>query len=125
MVARGEVWWGETPDEKGRPFLDVSRDAANRVMQRVLVAPVTSRIRGIPSELPLGEAEGLLQKAKSLLEKADTPANRSLRVHLMLSTAAFFGLSGHADDARNMVSEVLNHDKDNDYAKELLAALGH
>ena len=76
-------------------------------------------------EPALGEAEGLLQKAKSLLEKADTPANRSLRVHLMLSTAAFFGLSGHADDARNMVSEVLNHDKDNDYAKELLAALGH
>lgn len=59
MVARGEVWWGETPDEKGRPFLVVSRDAANRVMQRVLVAPVTRRIRGVPSELPLGEGEGL------------------------------------------------------------------
>jgi len=59
VVARGEVWWGETPDEKGRPFLVVSRDAANRVMQRVLVAPVTRRIRGVPSELPLGEGEGL------------------------------------------------------------------
>ncbi|MEW6154676.1 MAG: type II toxin-antitoxin system PemK/MazF family toxin [Actinomycetota bacterium] len=59
VVGRGEVWWGETPDEKGRPFLVVSRDAANRVMQRVLVAPVTSRIRGVPSELQLGEAEGL------------------------------------------------------------------
>lgn len=59
MVARGEVWWGEAPDEKGRPFLVVSRDAANLVMQRVLVAPVTTRIREIPSELCLGEAEGL------------------------------------------------------------------
>jgi mRNA interferase MazF len=59
VVARGEVWWGETPEEKGRPFLVVSRDAANRAMQRVLVAPVTSRIRMIPSELVLGEAEGL------------------------------------------------------------------
>jgi mRNA interferase MazF len=59
VVARGEVWWGETPEEKGRPFLVVSRDAANVVMQRVLVAPVTTRIRSIPSELPLGEAEGL------------------------------------------------------------------
>ncbi len=37
MVARGEVWWGETPEEKGRPFLVVSRDSANAVMQRVLV----------------------------------------------------------------------------------------
>lgn len=59
MVARGEVWWGETPEEKGRPFLVVSRDSANAVMQRVLVAPVTRRVRGLPSELPLGLAEGL------------------------------------------------------------------
>jgi mRNA interferase MazF len=53
------VWWGETPEEQGRPFLVVSRDAANRVMQRVLVAPVTRRVRGVPSELPLGGEEGL------------------------------------------------------------------
>lgn len=59
MVARAELWWGESPDEKGRPYLVVSRDAANAVMNRVLVAPVTSRVRGAPSELPLGRAEGL------------------------------------------------------------------
>jgi mRNA interferase MazF len=59
VVARGEVWWGEAPDESGRPFLVVSRDAANAVMQRVLVAPVSRRIRGVPSELPLGKKEGL------------------------------------------------------------------
>ena len=59
MVARGEIWWGEAPDAKGRPYLVVSRDAANDVMKRVLVAPVTRRIRGIPSELPLGPDEGL------------------------------------------------------------------
>ena len=59
MVARGEIWWGEAPDAKGRPFLVVSRDAANDVMQRVLVAPVTRRVRGLPSELALGAAAGL------------------------------------------------------------------
>lgn len=59
MVARGELWWGETPDEKGRPYLVVSRDSANRVMQRVLVAPVTARVRNVPSELPVGASEGL------------------------------------------------------------------
>jgi mRNA interferase MazF len=37
----------------------VSRDAANLVMTRVLVAPITSRIRGVPSELPVGPDEGL------------------------------------------------------------------
>ena len=59
VVARGEVWWGEAADEKGRPFLVVSRDAANAVMQRVLVAPVTSRVRGLPTEIQLGVEEGL------------------------------------------------------------------
>ena len=58
-MRRGEVWWGETPDEQGRPFLIVSRDAANEVMQRVLVAPVTRRMRNLPSELALGAGEGL------------------------------------------------------------------
>jgi len=59
VVGRGEVWWGEAPDEKGRPFLVVSRDAANEAMQKVLVAPVTRRVRGLPSELALGADEGL------------------------------------------------------------------
>lgn len=59
MVARGEIWWGEEPDEKGRPYLVVSRDGANRVRQRVLVAPVTTRVRDLPSELSVGPEEGL------------------------------------------------------------------
>lgn len=59
VVARGELWWGEAPDDKGRPYLVVSRDAANAVMKRVLVAPITTRIRSIPSELPVGSDEGL------------------------------------------------------------------
>ena len=80
MVARGEVWWGETPEEKGRPFLVVSRDAANRVMQRVLVAPVTSRIRGVPSELPLGEAEGLPQQSVASFDSLQ-PFLKAMLVH--------------------------------------------
>ena len=59
VVARGDLWWGETPEEKGRPYLVISRDAANAAMQRVLVAPITSRVRSIPSELPVGPDDGL------------------------------------------------------------------
>jgi mRNA interferase MazF len=59
VVARGELWWGESSDEKGRPYLVVSRDSANEVMQRVLVAPITSRIRRVPSEVRVGTDEGL------------------------------------------------------------------
>lgn len=59
MVARGELWWLETPDEKGRPVLVISRDEANAVLRRVMVAPVTRTLRSAPSQLPLGRQEGL------------------------------------------------------------------
>jgi mRNA interferase MazF len=57
--ARGDVWWGEAPDAKGRPYLVLTRDEAIPVLRTVLVAPVTRTIRGIPTEVPLGSAEGL------------------------------------------------------------------
>ena len=57
--ARGEVWWGEAPDAKGRPYLVLTRDEAIPVLQTILVAPVTRTIRGIPTEVPVGAWEGL------------------------------------------------------------------
>ena len=62
MVAepsRGEVWWGEAPDAKPRPYLVLTRDEAIPVLRRILVAPITRNVRGIPTELPLGPPEGL------------------------------------------------------------------
>lgn len=98
MVARGELWWGESADEKGRPFLVVSRDEANEVMQRVLVAPVTTRIRGVPSELRLGRAEGLphesvasfdnLRPFPKVLLVRRLGAMGAGRAHLLCSVAA-------------------------------------
>ena len=57
--ARGEVWWGEAPDAKGRPYLILTRDEAIPVRRTVLVAPVTRTVRQIPTEVALGSAEGL------------------------------------------------------------------
>lgn len=57
--ARGDVWWGETPEQKGRPYLVVTRDEAIPVLRAILVAPVTRTVRGIPSEVSLGAAHGL------------------------------------------------------------------
>jgi mRNA interferase MazF len=57
--ARGEVWWGEAPDRKGRPYLVLTRDEAIPVLRAILVAPVTRTVRGIPTEVPLGSEEGL------------------------------------------------------------------
>ena len=57
--ARGDVWWGETPEAKGRPYLVLTRDEAIPVLRTLLVAPVTRTIRGIPTEVALGPGEGL------------------------------------------------------------------
>ena len=57
--ARGEVWWGEAPDAKGRPYLVLTRDEAIPVLRTVLVAPVTRTVREIPTEVALGGSEGM------------------------------------------------------------------
>ena len=57
--AWGEIWWGEPPELKPRPYIVLTRDTAIAVLTRVLVAPVTTSIRAIPTELPLGSSDGL------------------------------------------------------------------
>jgi mRNA interferase MazF len=58
-VNRGEVWWGEVPEAGRRPFLVMTRSRAIPVLNSVLAAPVTRTVRGIPTELPLGPADGM------------------------------------------------------------------
>lgn len=59
-VTRGDVWLYEfkTPDKR-RPVVVLTRDSVIRYLQSVTVAPVTSTIHGIGSEVVVGEAEGL------------------------------------------------------------------
>jgi mRNA interferase MazF len=66
--ARGEIWWGEAPDEKGRPYLVLTRDEAIPVLRAILVAPVTRRVRGIPTEVPVGAEDGLPAEGVAALD---------------------------------------------------------
>lgn len=59
MVSRGDICWIEFPDEKRRPALVLTRAAAIPVMQKVLIAYLTSRIRDIPTEVRLGAEDGM------------------------------------------------------------------
>lgn len=59
MVAQAELWLMETPNQKRRPVLVVSRNEVIAVLDNVVVAPVTSTIRQIPSCIPVGPAEGI------------------------------------------------------------------
>ncbi|MEX0825498.1 MAG: type II toxin-antitoxin system PemK/MazF family toxin [Acidimicrobiia bacterium] len=53
MPARGEVWWCELPEISRRPVVVLSRDATIPRLRRALVAPCTTTIRGLPSEVVL------------------------------------------------------------------------
>lgn len=58
-MSRGEVWWYEHPRAGRRPFLILTRDEAIPVLTQVLGAPATRTIRDIPTEVRLGEADGM------------------------------------------------------------------
>jgi mRNA interferase MazF len=66
------VWWGEAADEKGRPYLVLTRDEAIPVLGTILVAPVTRTVRGIPTEVPLGSEEGLPSEGVATLDNVLT-----------------------------------------------------
>jgi len=58
LPARGEVWWCELPQVARRPVVVLSRDAAIPWLRRTLVAPCTTTIRGVASEVLLEPGEG-------------------------------------------------------------------
>lgn len=57
LPARGEVWWCEMPDIGRRPVVVLSRDSVIPRHRRVLIAPCTSTIRHLSSEVLLEPGE--------------------------------------------------------------------
>jgi mRNA interferase MazF len=68
LAARGELWWCELPEIPRRPVVVLSRDTAIPRLGRTLVAPCTTTVRGLPSEV--------------LLEPGDDPVPRPCAVNL-------------------------------------------
>ncbi len=50
---RGEVWWCELPEISRRPVVVLTRNAAIPRLRRALIAPCTTNIRGLLSEVVL------------------------------------------------------------------------
>lgn len=57
LPQRGEVWWCELVEAGRRPVVVLSRDAVIPRHRRALVAPCTTTIRGLVSEVVLEPAE--------------------------------------------------------------------
>jgi mRNA interferase MazF len=59
-MKRGEVrWYKFTHPDKKRPVLILTRNSIIEYLGEVTVAPLTSTVRNIPSEVPLGRNDGL------------------------------------------------------------------
>lgn len=59
-IARGDVrFYRFAPPDKNRPVVVLTRDSAIGYLATVSVAPITSTIRGVPSEVVLGQDDGM------------------------------------------------------------------
>ena len=74
-----EVRWADLPSPVGRrPVLLLTRTPAYRYLAKVIVAEVTTTIRGIPEEVLLGRREGLDRPSVANLDNVHVVARRRL-----------------------------------------------
>ncbi len=79
-MRRGDVWWADLPAPAGRrPVLLLSRDEAYAIRSQITVAPVSTRIRDIPTEVLLGPQDGMPRACAVNLDSIATIAKASLR----------------------------------------------
>ena len=63
--------------DKTRPAVVLTRESARSAMTKVTVAPVTSTVKGLSSEVPLGPVNGLDHECAASLDNVITvPVNR-------------------------------------------------
>ncbi len=73
MMKRGEVrWYRFSRHDKKRPVVILTRDSALEFLGEVIVAPITSTIRDIPSEILLTKADGMPQDCVGNLDHIQT-----------------------------------------------------
>ena len=77
---RGEIWrcHFDAPDKR-RPVVVLTRDEALPFLRTAMVAPVTSTVRGAPSEVIVGPDEGLKTTSAVNLDSVQTVDQRRLR----------------------------------------------
>ena len=66
VVRRGEVWLAEL--DTTRPVIVLTRDPLGRLLHSVVIAPVTSTVRGLSTEVPLGRDDGIRQPSVANLD---------------------------------------------------------
>ena len=87
-MKRGEIWWAELSLPIGRrPVVLLSRDEAYPIRNAITVAEVTTTIRDIPVEVPLGPEDGLPKRCVANLDTIITIRKELLRERVSLLSA--------------------------------------
>jgi mRNA interferase MazF len=84
-----EIRWLERPAAKARPCIVLSRDSTIPYLHDVLVAPISTTIRGLDTEVLLGPADGL---------RADCAAN--LQMTTLVAKSELSERAGELSSAR-------------------------
>ena len=72
-MRRGEVrWYRFAAPDKRRPVVVLTRDSVLEYLGEVTIAPITSTIRGIPSEVLLAPEDGLPRDCAVNLDHVQT-----------------------------------------------------
>jgi mRNA interferase MazF len=82
-VSRGDIWLYhfKTPDKR-RPVVVLTRPDVIRLLHTVMVAPITSVIRGAPSEVAVGIEAGLKQPSAINLDHVQTVEQARLTTYV-------------------------------------------
>jgi mRNA interferase MazF len=75
-AARGEVWLAEL--DKVRPVVVLTRDPMGRLLNAVIAAPVTSAVRGVSTEVPVGPDDGVRLESVANLDNVQLVARSRL-----------------------------------------------
>ena len=72
-VKRGDIWmYAFAKPDKKRPVLVISRQSVIPLLRTVMVAPITSAIHGVPSEVRVGTEHGLKRESAINLDHIQT-----------------------------------------------------
>ena len=88
-IARGDIrlYQFAAPDKR-RPVVVLTRDSAISYLSTVTVAPITSTIRGVPSEAILDEVDGMKARCAVNLHNPITVSQSRLGMRIAQLSAA-------------------------------------
>ena len=78
-MKRGEIrWYRFRAPDKRRPVVILTRDSVLDYLGEVTIAPVTTTVRDIPSEVPLGPEDGVPRRCAINLDHLQTVSTQRL-----------------------------------------------